>query len=301
MTSNTSIKNIISVFSTQIDIIDIELIIAHVLKKDRVFVITHRDQILSQDTVDIIDHLCTKRAAGYPLAYITGYKEFFGRSFFVSEHTLIPRAETEILITSVIDEVKNGQLSDIMICDIGTGSGIIPITLQKELQKNISKFQIIASDISQKALDIAQKNLSQHCVSHIPLYKEDLLSGMIFDLCKNTSAKDIFITANLPYVHTRKKEFLISQKNSCALQYEPDTSLWSGDAGMAHYKNLIVQTSHLIKILPKNKTVFSFYEIDPDQTEDILSYIRIHDPHGTLSCTKDLAQKDRLITWKTYT
>ncbi len=295
-----TIDDIITHYTPTLDRIDSELIVAHVLKKDRVFVIAHGDMCISESAQSAINHLCTKRASGYPLAYITGQKDFFGRTFCVSEDTLIPRDETEILIASVINTVDSNALHDVLLCDIGTGSGIIPITLFKELkQKNINP-SFIASDIAKDALDITRKNMHIHNTPAIMICVADLLDNALINAIKQKEKEHTIITANLPYVDKKKKTALLQKPESRALQYEPQIALWSDDHGTEHYKKLIQQTITLRTTLSQTKSITSFYEIDPDQRNDLQKYILHNAPHSTISLFTDLSQKDRVLQWTLY-
>lgn len=293
-----NIADIQAHFSTIIDAIDIELIIAHVLEKDRVFVIAHEDYVLTDKQTMLIYDLCTQRAHGYPLAYITHTKEFFGRNFIVSEDTLIPRPETELMITTIIEHIIQEKKDHILLCDIGTGSGIIPITLTKELHNIVKNTSYIASDISLQALAIAQKNLVQHNSGHITLSCSDLLSDdSLTTMIHTTQQKNILFTANLPYVNCADKKKLLTQKNSTSLAYEPACALWSDDKGLAHYKKLITQTHKLHQGMHHITEITSFYEIDPQQPHDIIAYITTIAPNSIINIYQDLTHRPRIVQW----
>lgn len=278
--------------------IDIELIIAHVLKKDRVFIITHSDDLLTHVHYTTIHHLCTQRAHGYPLAYITGTKEFFGREFFVSENTLIPRPETELMITTVIDHITKNKKDHILFCDIGTGSGIIPITLAKELKDCALTTSYAASDTSQDALKIAKKNITHHKTDDVHIYYSNLLTNSnLYTLLRDTQEHTIFITANLPYVDYDDQEKLYARKESSSLKFEPARALWSSDKGLDHYKKLITQTISLHSDLRTKKEIHSFYEIDPLQATTLCTFISNNTVFDSTTIYYDLTHRPRLIHW----
>ncbi|MEN8252369.1 MAG: peptide chain release factor N(5)-glutamine methyltransferase [Patescibacteria group bacterium] len=291
----TSIKSFIIAHSKTCDQLDIELIISHVLKKERVFIITHDTLLLTKNQEETIKKLCKKRTNGYPLAYILGEKEFYGRDFKVNEDTLVPRAETEILIDIVLSFINKKDFSEVLILDIGTGSGIIPITLQKEIPNNITK-TILASDISQKALKIAKENADNYNASEITFFDSDLLDNSnLLDILKKTNCKNLIITANLPYVNKKIKPDLLKKEESKSLIHEPQIALWSKDDGLAHYKKLLRQTASLLNELPDEKTISSFYEISPEQSQLLTSHIKTVFPNAEITISKDLAQKDRVL------
>jgi release factor glutamine methyltransferase len=288
-----SIQSIISSWSSKCDILDIELIIAHIFKKDRSFIMTHPEHILDDDSFIQINYFCKKRAQGYPLAYIIGTKQFYGRDFIVNTNTLIPRPETELMIDKIISFTTQKHLSNICIVDIGTGSGIIAITLAKELIKLNITTKIYAIDISNDALSIARKNAKTHNVSDkITFYQSDLLSNTFLqtDLQDNDYSNIIF-AANLPYVDISIEPELTKNKESQSLIFEPRLALWSDDFGLSHYKKLITQTTSL------KKNITSFYEIDPKQYAYLTQYIQDISTNIKINCYKDLSDKERIIQW----
>jgi len=296
--SQNSIKSLLSLWSRKCDILDIELIIAHVLKKNKVFVMTHPEYILTANKWAQITLLCKKRAQNYPLAYILGYKEFYSRNFIINKHVLVPRPETELLIEKTIQSISKAKLNNILILDIGTGSGIIAITLAKELEKH--KVKIIATDISNKALSLAKLNAHLHKVD-IKFYNSNLLnnSSLQNDIIQ-TNSTSIIIVSNLPYVDLKQKEYLLSQPESQALYFEPFNALWSKDNGLSHYKKLITQTITTISNNSlKNINIISFYEIDSKQLEPLTKYLnsKLSDNDFNIRYFKDLSMKNRVLKW----
>ena len=203
--------------------LDAELILANSLGKDRVFLHAHPDYELSEIEEAKAGSDLARRANHEPLAYILGYKEFYGRKFTVTPDVLIPRPETEAII-NLAKELKPQK-----ILDVGTGSGCIAITLKLELPGS----DVFAVDISPKALKIAVKNAAD-LGAKIAFAESDLLSGVQgeYDL----------IIANLPYVD-KKWDWL-----SPELRYEPDLALYAEDAGLYDIKRLVGQVkAHLTK------------------------------------------------------
>ena len=292
----TNIKKIISSWHKKCEILDIELIIAHVLKKDRTFVISNPDFLLSDNKIKKINLLCNKRANDYPLAYILNSKEFYGQDFYLTQDALIPRPETEILVEKTLKFINKRNISNGVIMDIGTGSGIIPITLAKLLPTK--KIKIFATDISEKALDVAQVNCKKLNISTINFFQSDLLSSTQLQKTLASTKFDLLvITANLPYVDTAIKARLLESKNSKGLAYEPSVALWSKDGGLFHYKKLIRQTIDLSNTIQNDVEIVSFYEIDSDQTNELQEFIKDTLPTAQLNTYKDLAGKNRVIMW----
>lgn len=195
-----------------------------------------------------------------PIAYKNGYQDFYGRNFIVTPDVLIPRPETEQLIDVVLNLAGKSYLPGVKptknklpkapkILDIGTGSGCIAITLKLELPDA----KVYASDISEKAIKVAQKNAQNQDV-HIPFIISHLLDNVKF--------KPDLIVANLPYVD---KNWDWLDKDS--LNYEPKIALYAKDHGLALIKKLIDQSSNIcVERL--------ILEADPCQHKDIVKYAK---------------------------
>lgn len=282
----------------KVDRLDRTLIIAHVLDKNRSFVIAHPEFPVSQKLSDRILHFFTLRANGMPLAYILGVKEFYGRQFTVTPDTLIPRPETETMIDAVCNFYTTGKFSSSPLCfiDVGTGSGAIIITLARELRISCDHI-FIATDISATAMRVARHNMRTHAVSDmIATFTCDLLEhkGIHQKLSKNDPSH-IFICANLPYVDSSLQKTLPKEAASQGLIYEPPSALWSSDDGLAHYKRLITQTIDHKKNNPRVHLT-SFYEIDPAQNAPLSRFIFEHSS-GTVRTHDDLTQRPRIMEW----
>ena len=185
--------------------------------------------------------------------------DFYGRDFMITPDVLIPRPETEMIVDAVLNLVGKPYLSgvkpskpklpqDCRILDVGTGSGCIAVTLKKE----IPKAQVGASDVSEKALEIARENAKKFSVD-INFIKSDLLNDVEGDF-------DI-IVANLPYVD--ESWDWIDKK---ALSAEPSLALYAEDGGLALIKKLITQSV--------GRTKYLILEADPCQHKRIVSYSR---------------------------
>ena len=223
----------------KIDRLDAELLLVHFLGvADRSYLIAHSDETL--DNVDALNAQVDRRIRGEPLAYILGYREFYGRRFFVTPDVLIPRPETEDIITLA------KAINPDKIIDIGTGSGCIAITLALELPSA----QISAVDISDEALRIAQKNATHHHAK-VNFLHSDLLTNY-------QPEPDTLIIANLPYVD-RDWDWL----NHDNLDYEPSLALYAEQNGLALIYKLIDQLPDSCDIL---------LEADTSQHQAIIDY-----------------------------
>jgi len=174
-----------------------------------------------------------------PWQYITGKTEFFGLSFEVNSHTLIPRPETEELVNWIIKDYKNRE--NISIIDIGTGSGVIAVCLAKHLKKS----KVKAIDISEKAILTAQRNALKNGV------KVDFSQKNIFDI-NNLSAYDL-IVSNPPYVRFSEKKHIKPN----VLEYEPETALFVPDEQALIFYEKIIELSK-----KSGKEQILFFEIN---------------------------------------
>lgn len=210
--------------------LDSELLMCFVIGKSRIWVITNPEFNLSKLQVNKFFKLINQRSVFYPVAYLTNNKEFFGRDFYVDENVLIPRPETEDLVELVLDNTDSSPKS---VLDLGTGSGVIGITLA--LQR--PNWRLTLSDISEEALTIAKINAKK-------LKVFDKKQFVVADMIPPKTEFDI-ICANLPYVPT-------SFNRNKDISFEPPISLYSGDDGLAHYRSLfdtLSQNNHRPELL----------------------------------------------------
>ena len=207
--------------SSSVARLDVELILAQALGKDRVFLYAHPDYELSEAEEQNAQKMLSRRVNHEALAYITGKKEFYGREFSVSPDVLIPRPESE----AIVNLAKEISPKPLKILDVGTGSGCLAITLKLE----IPEAEVTALDISPKALEVA-KNNARALGAEVDFRRSDLFSrveGCKFDL----------IVANLPYVD-KNWDWL-----SPELKYEPDLALYAENGGLELIQKLIDQAS----------------------------------------------------------
>lgn len=277
-----TISHLLSNLPAEINKRDAEIILAHLLGKNQTFILAHPESQVSFFTAQKFHALLKKRMTGWPLAYLTGHKEFFGLDFLVNESTLIPRPETEVLVEAAIEEIKKNKANTILI-DVGTGTGCIPIAIIKNLPANT----IIgyALDISEKALKTAQKNAAL-LQAPIELLPSNLLTD--FPIHFLASTEQIIITANLPYLTA--EEF----KEEPSIQHEPYQALVAKENGLALYFTLLTQ----IKNIPekKNRVITLFCEINPHQVGALRQSISTIFPDAHFLVLRDLAGLDRVLS-----
>ncbi len=249
--------------------LDAELLLSLVIKKPREYLYTYPEFKLNKKQIKNYKKLILQRATHYPLAYIFGYKEFYGLKFKVNQHVLIPRPETETLVEATLRVTRLAEASAkrvakwgdpegrLRLAEIGTGSGCISIAL---IKNGIKK--IIATDISSQALKIAKANAkSQQVLSKIQFIRGNLLTPL-----KNKQIE--IIIANLPYLDTNYK-YLIKNSDQLSLRYEPIEALQGGKNGLYYYQKLFQQASEL-KYQPK----YILLELDPQQIKPLTKYIQ---------------------------
>ncbi|MDQ6966634.1 MAG: peptide chain release factor N(5)-glutamine methyltransferase, partial [Mariprofundaceae bacterium] len=205
--------------------LDAELLLCHVLGKGRSWLIAHADDALSNEEVAGFTDLLARRSKREPVAYITGEKEFWSRSFHVSPQALIPRPETEHLIEAVLTHFPDQQ-AVYHFCDIGTGSGIIAITLACEYPQA----RITATDTSHEALDIARGNAQRYQVSERISFLQGDLLGALTPASPNFDA----IISNPPYVARHEMDALEAE-----LGFEPRSALTDESDGLEHLRKLV--------------------------------------------------------------
>lgn len=190
--------------------LDAILLLGFVLKKDKEYILAHPEIKLEKKQEKQFSALAKLRAKRFPLAFILGHKEFYGRKFHINKDVLIPRPETERIIELALNKIKMEDKNKIWdILELGTGSGCIAIALALELEKIGFNYKIVASDISNKALKVAKFNAKKLKSKDINFVKSNLF--------QNISGKFDLIVTNLPYV---KKSEIKDE-----LAYEPNLAL----------------------------------------------------------------------------
>lgn len=235
--------------------LEAEVLLAWVLKKPRVFILAHPEYSLTPQETTAYQTVIKKRVKNYPLAYITGHKEFYGLDFLVTKNVLIPRADSEIIVESALKIIKKNK-KKLAIIDVGTGSGCLLITILKKESHN-SIITSIGLDISSAALKVARKNARQHHIQNNLFIKSNLLSAVTKKTTLLKNCEHLIILANLPYL--TKKEI----KNEPSIKYEPRLALDGGKNGLALYKKLRQQIATIHSKLPISITLIA--EINPQQ------------------------------------
>ena len=204
-----------------LDRLDGQLLLLQALGKadtDRAWLLSHDDDQLAAAAVDVFNQLCARRAAGEPLAYIAGYKEFFGLLLNVDARVLVPRPDTETLVQWAIDLLPVRPVDRLDVLDLGTGSGAIALAIAHHCQKASLNVRILAVDASCDALTLARENAGRLGLGDaIRFAKADWLDGV--------SGQFELIVSNPPYIAS-------ADPHLQALAHEPLQALASGADGL---------------------------------------------------------------------
>lgn len=207
-----------------------------------------------------------------PLSHLVGFEYFYDRKFKVTKGVLSPRMETEELIYKVVEYVKATKKNNLKILDLCTGSGIIAITLKKELDQFF--IDVVASDISEEAIKVAKENAQFHDATI------EFIQSDIFD---NIDDKFDIIVSNPPYID--RKDEVTMQDN--VLKYDPHLALFAEEEGMYFYRNIVEKASSYLNV---NGVIF--FEIGYDQKDKI---IKLADMNGYFAeVYKDINGRDRM-------
>ncbi|MGB6158163.1 MAG: peptide chain release factor N(5)-glutamine methyltransferase [Acidobacteriaceae bacterium] len=200
---------------------DAEVLLMRVVGRDRAWIMTHADAGLTSEQLAQFEDWVARRARQEPVQYILGETEFYGLTLRVTPAVLIPRAETEHLVESVLARVRQDTV--VRICDVGTGSGAIAVALSHALPRA----QVTAVDISAAALDVARENAERHGVAGRVRFVESDLLGAV------RGERFEVVVSNPPYV--AEGEVLEAQVR----EYEPREALYAGATGLEVYRRLI--------------------------------------------------------------
>lgn len=269
--------------------LEAELLLAHVLGQTRVELYINFDQPLQPNELAAYRELIKRRVEGYPLAYLTGQREFMSLTFEVNPAVLIPRPETETLVETAVELVRDAvrgylatggpvELPPIRIAEAGTGSGAIAVSLARFLPAA----QVWATDISPAALAVAQRNAERHGVAdRVRFYEGDLLGPL---LEPNSFGQFALVVANLPYIPTPEIPRLARE-----VRCEPVLALDGGADGLDLYRRLVPQAARLLK-----SGGYLVMEIGFDQGNAAAALLAGEDWHPP-RIKPDLAGRDRVV------
>jgi release factor glutamine methyltransferase len=246
-----------------------ELLLAHVLEKTRMQLYLEYETIISDLQLDKLRPLVKKRAEGVPLEHLTGVKEFDGHKFKITPDVLIPRPETELLLEAVLPLV-DAAASDLPIVDVGTGSGVLAVSLARRFPK----IPVIAIDLSEKALAVARENGAG--LANLTFRHGNLLDGW--------TGRAQLIVANLPYIPSGQINRL-----SREVRKEPMMTLDGGVDGLDLIRRLISDAA--------TRTRWLALEFGDGQAPEIADIFKNHGCEIT-QVIPDLHKIDRIMIGK---
>lgn len=251
--------------------LDAEFLLADLLGIERAKMLLDPPSSLPPDTADLFRRRIARRAAGEPVQYITGKKEFYDHTFRVGPAVLIPRPETEEMVEAALKHFPRG--SALNVADAGTGSGCIAISLG--LQR--PEWRVTAIDLSADALDIARENAARLGANNISFVRSDLFASVPgpFDL----------IISNPPYIDYGVKDTLQVEVR----KFEPPLALFAAERGLAVIRGLIAQSAERLK-----PSGMIFCEIGYDQKEAVEKFFE-DGPWTDVTFLKDISGHDRIV------
>jgi len=259
--------------------LDAEVLLAHIIRKDRVWLITHRDDVLGDNPQQDFDDAIRRRIRREPLQHIIGSQEFWGLEFKVTPDVLIPRPETEFIIEAAL-AIVHKRNQQVRIIDLCTGSGCIAVSLAKEL----TSANVIATDASEKALAVARENARNHGVADRIRY----LEGDLFDPLEELDIRGQidFIVSNPPYVRAGDMATLQPEVKD----YEPLMALIAGPEGTEIAQRII---KHATEYLKKNGALIM--EMGLGQAEALINMVEATGTYAKPEILKDLAGIERVL------
>ncbi len=260
--------------------LDAEVLLAHARGCQRIMLYTAFDETAGDDLRARFRTLVQQRAAGKPVAYLVGKREFYSLEFEVTPAVLIPRPETELLAVAMLDWAKahapSGINSPLSIADIGTGSGILAVCAARYLPRS----RVTAVDVSRAALDVARRNAERHNVAaQIEWFESDL-----FDELPAEATFDC-IVSNPPYISTPE----MAQLSATVRDYEPHLALEAGPTGTEVIARLLVQAAHRLR--PEGLLLIEISPMIAEQVERLVD----ESPLERLSTLSDLDGRPRVI------
>lgn len=256
-------------------LLEAEMLLRHLFGLTREEFYLKLDEAISPEQRCNLARLVYRRIQHEPLAYITGHKEFFGLDFLVTPDTLIPRPETELLVERALELAGQRRCSLRSAADIGTGCGAIAVAMAVHLPF----LALYATDISSSALEIAAINCRRHGVSDRMCLREG-------NLLEPLDHPVDLIVANLPYVSDSEYPSLSDDIRL----FEPEISLWGGQDGLHHTRELIAQARD--KLSPGGVILL---EISPYRGREVEDFARGFFPEAKIETLHDLAGHKRAI------
>ena len=248
-----------------------KILLAELLNKNPLELLNCLEELVPQEKQELYEKEVLALEEGKPLQYVMGYVNFYGNKFYIDERVLIPRYETEELVENTINYVKKYFTEPVDIIDLGTGSGVIGLTLEKKLFPN----SVDLIDISKEALEVTEQN-KNNLNSKANLIESDFFT--------NVNKKYDVIISNPPYIKDNEEIEDIVKDN------EPHLALYAGIDGLDCYEKILKDISNHMK----DRCLVAF-EIGYEQKEDITNLVNKYLDNVRIEVKKDLSEKDRML------
>ncbi|MCA1055095.1 peptide chain release factor N(5)-glutamine methyltransferase [Rossellomorea aquimaris] len=257
-----------------------EIYLRHLLDMSRSQLLAEQRMEISAEKWEEFQQGVRSHADGVPIQHIIGFEEFYGRTFLVNEHVLIPRPETEELIYYGLEKMKRlfPRGGSLRAADIGTGSGAIAITLK--LESTAWPVEMMAVDISEEALCVAKEN-SQRLGAEVSFYQGDLLKPLMDDGVK----LDIMLS-NPPYIPLGDRETM----SEVVVDHEPQLALFGGEDGYDLYRRFMDELPSVM-----NDAFLIGFEVGAGQGETVADMLRETFPEAETEVVFDINGKDRMV------
>ncbi|MBN2285483.1 MAG: peptide chain release factor N(5)-glutamine methyltransferase [Tissierellales bacterium] len=259
-------------------LLDIQLLMAFAIGKDRIYVMTHPDEIMDEEEAIYFSNLIQQRNAGRPIQYILEKQEFMGLDFIVREGVLIPRPDTESLVENIIKEIKNGFFNHkerIRILDIGTGSGAIGLSLAYY----INNADVTGIDFSETAVNITLENQKKLGIKNYCLLHRNIFD----DIWHELKGYDV-VVSNPPYIPSDDIHGLQPEVSL----FEPLQALDGGLRGLDFYDRI----SKIFSKLSNQKSILAF-EHGHDQSNEVIKIVKEIKGINRIEIIKDLSGHSR--------
>jgi len=268
--------------------LDAELLLGHAVGVDRTAIVAHPEAPVGADAAAAFEADLARRLRWEPVAYIRGFKEFYGIAFSADERALIPRPETEVLVGLALDEVLHRLTAaprppgtpPLLVADVGTGAGTIAVSLAVSLRRRgvDGDVEVLATDVSPEALQLAKENAVGHGVA-------DLMQFAVADLLPTPTDRAIdVVLANLPYVQSDVLPTL-----PVAASFEPVLALDGGTDGLSIIGRLLARLPDALA--PEGAAMLEIGSDQPDAIRDLVERVL---PGWTCRVEPDLADHPRV-------
>ena len=255
-------------------IFKVRILLMSILDVSKEYLLIHDNDEFPKEKQKELEDKLERLKNNEPIQYITNHQEFFGYDFYIDENVLIPQPDTELLVEECIEistKLEKMCKTNIKILDLCTGSGAIAISLAK----SIKNANIIASDISEKALEVANKNSISNNVK---------IEFIHSDLYQNIKEKFNIVISNPPYIKTEVIKTLSEE-----VRKEPHLALDGGEDGLEFYKKIIKESKEKLE-----ENGYLLLEIGFDQKQEVIDILKQNN-YKNIYSKKDLGNNDRIV------